>query len=145
MFRLSISAAALVAAITSNLGHAEISAGSAKDAADRTILMFGASWCAPCIAELRNIPTLASGARPDRIVIAWTDKGIRRYTLAVPGNVEIASASDVQQMTRQYASGISGLPYSVMIDSHGHKCAEWTAGLSSEAISRMRVICASTH
>lgn len=143
MFRLSISAAALAAAITSNLGHAEIPVSSEKDAPGRTILMFGASWCAPCIAELRNIPTLASGARPDRIVIAWTDKGIRRYTLAVPGNVEIASGPDVQRMTRQYASGASGLPYSVMIDSQGRKCAEWTAGLSFEAISRLRVICAS--
>ena len=145
MFRLSISAAALAAAIISNLGHAEISTGSAKDAADRRILMFGASWCAPCIAELRNIATLASSARPDRIVIAWTDKDIRRYTLAVPGNVEIASGPDAQRMARQYASDISGLPYSVMIDGQGRKCAEWTAGLSSEAISRMRVICASTH
>ena len=35
--------------------------------------------------------------------------------------------------------------HSVMIDGQGRKCAEWTAGLSSEAISRMRVICASTH
>jgi thiol-disulfide isomerase/thioredoxin len=142
MFRLSISVAIFAAAITSNLGHAETQAGPAKDgAANRTILMFGASWCAPCIAELRDIATLASGASPDRIVVAWTDGGIRRYKLALPGNVEIASGVDVQQMARRYASGTSGLPYSVMIDDRGGKCAEWKAGLTTEAIRQMRSTC----
>ena len=143
MFRLSISVAMFAASIASNLGDAETQASPAKDGAThRTILMFGASWCAPCIAELRNIAALASDANPDRIVIGWTDGGIRRYKLPLPGNVEIASGVDAQQMARRYASGIAGLPYSVMIDGQGRKCAEWKSGLTPEAISEMRIACA---
>ena len=143
MFRLSIIAAIFAAAITSGSGHAETQATPANNgAAHRTILMFGASWCAPCIAELRNIVALASGASPDRIMVVWTDRGIRRYKLTLPGNVEIASGEEVQQIAHQYASGITGLPYSVMIDGERRQCAEWRFGLTAEAIRQMRSTCA---
>ncbi len=142
MVRLSISVAIFAAAITSNLGRAETHARSAKDdAAHRTILLFGASWCAPCITELRNIAALASSASPDRIVIAWTDGGIRRYKPVLPGNVEIAQNVDAQQLALRYASGIAGLPFSVMIDGQRRKCAEWKSELTPEAIRQMRVTC----
>lgn len=142
MVRLSISVAIFAAAITSNLGHAETrDSPSMNGASHRTIIMFGASWCAPCIAELRNIGALASDASPDRIVIVWTDSGIRRYNFARRDNIEMASGPAAQQMALRYASGIAGLPYSVMIDGKGHKCAEWKSGLTPEAIRQMRVTC----
>lgn len=143
MFRLSISIVVFVATITSTVVRAEISFSPAKaNATTHKILMFGASWCAPCVAELRNIVKLASDASPDQIVIAWADGSIRRYKLPALGNVRIASGEGAQELVRRYASGAPGLPYSVMIDGQGRRCGEWKSGLNSDAIVRMRTACA---
>lgn len=140
MFRLSISVAIFAAAITSNMGLADTPVEKA-DAPKHVILMFGASWCAPCIAELRDIAGLASAAAPARIKVIWSDGRIGGYKLPALRNVEIASDTDMQRMTRQYASGISGLPFSVMLNEQGRKCSEWKAQLTSEAIKWMRATC----
>jgi thiol-disulfide isomerase/thioredoxin len=47
----------------------------AQDSGRRVILL-GARWCAPCMAEWRNLPRLAAMVAPDRIVLAWVDRPI---------------------------------------------------------------------
>lgn len=142
MFRLSTCIAAFALVFAATMGHAQIPASAARDKApQRTILMFGASWCAPCVAELRNIAAIAAGARPDRIVIVWTDGDIGRFARGLPDNVELASSADARQMGRQYAKHVAGLPYNVMIGADGGKCAEMNAALSIEAIRQMRKGC----
>jgi len=142
MFRLSTSAVIFAAAIISNMGLAEPLPGPPKaEPTKHVILMFGASWCVPCIVELRNIDALASSANPDRIKIIWSDGGIRGYKLPSSGDVEIISGTDTQRMMQQYASDASGLPYSVMLNEQGRKCAEWKTPLTSEAIKWMRATC----
>ena len=142
MFRLSTCIAAIVLALASSGGQAQSAAGAARNTAPpRTILMFGASWCAPCIAEVRDIAPLAAGARPDRIVIVWNDRAIGRVARSLPDNVAIASPEDAARMADRYAKGVAGLPYNVMIGAQGRKCAELNAPLSVEAIKRMRQSC----
>lgn len=142
MFRLSIKIAALLAAITSTSGQTERKDKPETDQGGKnTILMFGASWCAPCIAELRDIATLASAAMPNRIQIVWTDNGINRYKIALPSNVEMASGAEVFEATR-FISNVPGLPYSVVLDGQRRICAAWNGKLTPEAIRRMLADCA---
>ncbi len=103
--------------------------------------MFGASWCAPCIAELRNIATIAAAAKPDRVVIAWTDGGIRNYRNSLPANVEIAPIPVARELSRQFAAEGAGLPYTVMLDERARKCAALNAQLTLAGVGALRRAC----
>ena len=109
----------------------------------RSFVMFGASWCAPCIVELRNIGAIAAAAGPDRIVIAWADSGIRNYRRTLPANVEIAPDAASQQLTRRFAADASGLPYTVMLNERGRKCAVVNAALTPGSVDELRRACGS--
>ncbi|MCT2399992.1 TlpA family protein disulfide reductase [Novosphingobium mangrovi (ex Huang et al. 2023)] len=108
----------------------------------RTVILFGASWCAPCIAELRGIGALASAAPSDRILIAWEDTGIDRFRFDRPGNVEVLPIRRAQELRKAHADGIVGYPYAVMLDPHGQVCAHWARMLTSEAMATMKRACA---
>lgn len=120
------------------MAHAD---GPGAENPKHRILLFGASWCAPCIKELRSMGKLASAAKPDRIVIVWTDGGIRRYRVPSYQNVEIASDTQGRMLVSKFTSGSAGLPYSVMIDERDRKCAEWNKSLTPDAMTVMRNIC----
>jgi thiol-disulfide isomerase/thioredoxin len=106
-----------------------------------SIYIFGASWCAPCIAELRDMPRLAEAAKPGRIVIVWSDNGIRRFPMPNIANVEIRR--DLAQRTMADLGGPenAGLPYTAILDRRGKKCGEWRGLLTSEIIGRLRKAC----
>ena len=120
------------------MAHAD---GLKRENPKHTILLFGASWCAPCIRELRSLGKLATAARPDRILLVWTDGGIKRHSLPSYENVEVVSDIQGRVLVKKYASGNSGLPYSVMIDEKGRRCAEWRKGLTPEALIELRANC----
>jgi thiol-disulfide isomerase/thioredoxin len=106
-----------------------------------TLVLFGASWCAPCIAEVRAIGALAAVASPDRIVIAWTDAGVEKIPIVRPANVEIAAPERAHALWRAYSQGAAGYPFSVMLDDAGKRCAHWARPLSPEAVGAMRRTC----
>src|SRR5438128_2656904 len=89
-----------------------------------TIYLFGASWCAPCIVELRDLRRIAAATAPDRIVVVWAASGIARFVLPKIANVAIASDRTAQFARTLWARGNAGLPFSAMVDSRGRKCAE---------------------
>ena len=107
----------------------------------RTVILFGASWCAPCIAELRGIGGLAVAAPADRIVVAWADTGIARFRFEHPANVEVVSPKRAAELTQAYAADSAGYPYAVMLDGHGKVCARWRKGLTEEALATLRSQC----
>lgn len=89
----------------------------------RLIILFGASWCAPCRAELRKLPLLAARARPDQVVIAWLDhipglKGTKRQ-----GNVTILSTSAAHRLFHRIAPGATEIPLTKIVSSRGVVCA----------------------
>jgi thiol-disulfide isomerase/thioredoxin len=56
---------------------------SALGAEPHRIVLLGARWCAPCMAEYAHLPELVRAAAPDRIVLAWIDRPI-----AVPAGLQ---------------------------------------------------------
>lgn len=109
-----------------------------------TLVLFGASWCAPCIAEVRSIDRIAAATTGDPVVLAWTDGGFARMRIAVPGNVQVAAQPRAQQLWQVHGHGAAGLPYSVMLDGSGRRCARWTYPLTPEAVAAMRRTCLSS-
>lgn len=144
MVRLSIKTMLATAAVVAGPIAAEAPAHApptSKIVTERRFVMFGASWCAPCIAELRDITAIAGAARPDRVVIAWTDRGIRNYRRPLPTNVEIAPLPVAKDLSRQFASGGIGLPYTVLLDERSRKCAAINVRLTAGVIGALRRAC----
>ncbi|WP_157081220.1 TlpA family protein disulfide reductase [Novosphingobium naphthalenivorans] len=106
-----------------------------------TLVLFGASWCAPCIGELRNLDALAAAHGSGRIVIAWSDAGIEAIRFDRPETVEVASMERANRLRAAYAPDIAGYPYAVMLDGQGRSCAQWARSVTPRALAEMRRIC----
>jgi thiol-disulfide isomerase/thioredoxin len=106
-----------------------------------TLVLFGASWCAPCIIEVRAIDKIAAATAGEPVVLAWTDGGFERMRIPVPGNVQVAAGPRAQQLWQVHGHSAAGLPYSVMLDGSGRRCAHWTRPLTPEAVAAMRRTC----
>lgn len=115
--------------------------GRAAESERRSLVLFGASWCAPCIAELRNMEAIAASMPGGRIVIAWNDSGISRFRFARPANVELASPARARALKAELAGDAAGYPYAVMLDGEGRVCARWRRGVTSDAVAAMRREC----
>jgi thiol-disulfide isomerase/thioredoxin len=103
--------------------------------------IFGASWCAPCVAELRDIRRIAAAAAPSAVLIVWEDEGIARFTLPAIENVTVVSKSQARQMIASRAGRTAGLPYAMMADSNGVRCSDTRRQLSPEAVVRLKAQC----
>ena len=117
----------------------------AADSERRTLVLFGASWCAPCIAELRGMRAIAASMPAGRIVIAWDDPGIARFRFERPANAEIASPARARALKAAFAGDAAGYPYAVMLDGDNHVCARWRRGITAEAVTAMLRECGGTR
>jgi thiol-disulfide isomerase/thioredoxin len=112
----------------------------ATDGKARTIVLFGARWCAPCMAEYSNLPALAAAAAPDHIALAWVDRKI-----APPSAASLDLQSVAVDQARILAQSILGegygLPSSVMFDENGNACAIWHAPLHVSELTAFRAMC----
>lgn len=109
-----------------------------------TLVLFGASWCAPCIAEVRSIAGIAAATSGNPVVVAWTDGGFARMRLAVPENVTVVPLPRAEQLWEAHGQSAGGLPFSVMLDGAGRRCARWSRPLTPEAVAIMRRACRSS-
>lgn len=110
----------------------------------RTILLFVASWCAPCHGEIAQLPRLTDAADPYRVLVVPMDRG--RTTVAmlrgvptgqrwVPDPVALAAIRD------ELMRGTAGLPFSVAIDGNGRACGEHRGVLTPARVDAMRREC----
>jgi hypothetical protein len=106
-----------------------------------TIILIGADWCAPCVAELRDLPALARAAAPARLVLAWTDHSARLPVEAVQLGVTQVSAAMAREMVARYDERHSGLPMAVMLRNDGTACGMLRQRLSREGIAAMLRSC----
>ncbi|HWL46808.1 MAG TPA: hypothetical protein VNQ31_03750 [Sphingomonadaceae bacterium] len=107
----------------------------------RLIMMFGARWCAPCMAEYRRLAALVPAAAPDRIALAWVDRPIAPPP-AVARLVGSVPAAEARRFARLIGGDGYGLPFAAMFDSAERPCAVWRGALDAAAIAGLRARCA---
>ena len=111
----------------------------------QTIILFGADWCAPCVAELRDLPDLARAAAPDRMALAWTDRMVRISPEVRRLGVTQLSLSRARELLSSYGTGNSGLPLVVMLGEDRKPCAMVRRRLTTVGIMELRNTCAGAH
>ena len=104
------------------------------------IVMFGARWCAPCMAEYRGLSALAAAAAPDRLALAWIDRPIAPPPELAP-TVDALPPGDARRLAETALGEGYGLPSSAMLDSSGHACALWRSPLHPDDLKAMRLQC----
>jgi hypothetical protein len=104
------------------------------------VIMFGANWCAPCLEELRNLPELAAATAPGRLLLAWRDGSPRPLWPAWPANVDIKPSAEIERLVGSKDLP-AGLPYAVVLDSKGERCAVLNGKLTRDRIARLRARC----
>jgi thiol-disulfide isomerase/thioredoxin len=106
-----------------------------------SFVLFGASWCAPCRAELRALPELAAAARPYRITIVWIDKAVPELGLPRPATVDLVEGAAAKRMFEAVSSEVVGLPHTLVLTAAGEICGQWPAPLTVTAVERLRAQC----
>ena len=147
MSRLSTAAFSLllVAAGSPAAAAQERAAAGQNRAEADTLLLFGASWCAPCVAELRSLRPIAEQTAPAKVLIVWQDNGIARLVPPSLGNVALAGPEEAQKLTSQFSATGGGLPFAVMIDAAGRACAQHRGPLTPQNAAAMARSCGATR
>ena len=110
----------------------------------RTILLFVASWCAPCHGELRQLPAIAGGAGPYRVLVVPIDRGRATDAMLRAVPVEQVWRPDAARMAEvrgELLAKTAGLPFSVAIGGDGRPCALHRGGMTAERARGMRTEC----
>jgi thiol-disulfide isomerase/thioredoxin len=108
-----------------------------------SILLFWASWCAPCRAEVINIANLQRAAGDMRVIIvpveprsSWRGllRSLRPDQLLVPRGGGLA-------LMQRLAGPQAALPVAIAIDANGRVCASQRRGLTVERASEWQRLC----
>lgn len=108
------------------------------------ILMFVASWCAPCHEEVRTLPALTRAASPARVLVVPIDarRATARLTARVPQDqlwkLEPEQASALMRLT---SGSAVGLPTSVATDRAGKVCGLIRRALNPGDVRLLRAGC----
>ena len=110
----------------------------------RSILLFVASWCAPCHGELRQLPAIAAGAGAYRVLVVPIDRG--RATDAMLRGVPAEQlwrpdAARMAEVRTELLAKTAGLPFSVAIGEDGRPCALHRGGMTAVSARGMRTEC----
>lgn len=108
------------------------------------LLVFGANWCAPCRAELAELPDLAQAVAPDRLVLAWTD-AVPSLPTSLPGNVTVVTPGEARSKLASYAAINAGLPFSVARDANGRICGSLRRRMSPGDAASLMARCRATR
>ena len=130
----------LLLTLLATLGSVGVEAQHSKG---RVIMLFGARWCAPCMAEYRDLPILARAAAPDHLILAWVDRPIAPPAASAP-DVGTIPIEDARRIADQVGGVGYGLPFSAMFDADGRLCAEWRNPLGPQDVEHLRARCRST-
>lgn len=110
----------------------------------RTILLFVASWCAPCHGEIAGLPRLREAAGPWRVLVVPIDRG--RATAAMMAGVPVADrwipdAATMAAMRADLFGGTAGLPFSVAVGGDGRVCGAHRGVLNAARVAVLRAGC----
>ncbi len=105
------------------------------------LILFGANWCAPCLAELRILPDLAAGVAPEQIVLAWTDAKPMTLWPSWPGNAALMPRADAARLAAEMGRESAGLPFAAQLDGNGRLCSVWRGKVTRERIAALKARC----
>jgi thiol-disulfide isomerase/thioredoxin len=135
------------AALTA-LALGAIPAGSAEprpQAPPGALLLFVASWCAPCYGELRALPEIARAAGPLRTLVVPVDarRQTDRMVAGIPAERLLRlEPTKAMALMRAAAGTAPGLPTSAMTRPNGETCAVRRTPLTPATVAAMRAACA---
>ncbi|UUL83880.1 TlpA family protein disulfide reductase [Sphingomonas qomolangmaensis] len=124
---------------------ASVPVAAQETAPPDTLLLFVASWCAPCHRELREFDAIAAAARPARtLVVAYDDTRATRTMLRniAPDRRWPIDTPARRELRRRLMQRAVGLPYAVLTDQRGEPCATSNQGLTAERARRLQRSCA---
>ncbi|KQN91962.1 hypothetical protein ASE90_04190 [Sphingomonas sp. Leaf67] len=110
----------------------------------RSILLFVASWCAPCHGELRQLPAIAAGAGAYRVLVVPIDRGRVTDAMLRVVPAEQLWRPDMERLAElrgDLLAKTAGLPFSVAIGGDGRACAMHRGGMTAASAREMRVEC----
>lgn len=110
----------------------------------RTILLFVASWCAPCHGEIAQLPRLTRAADPYRVVVVPVDRGRATAAMLRPVPSEQRWNPDpavLATIRDDLMAGTAGLPFSVAIGGDGRACGEHRGVLTPAQVEALRRGC----
>lgn len=109
-----------------------------------SILLLVASWCAPCHAELANLPAITRGALPfGTLVVPFDDSPATRSMLErVPAAQRWQPGRAMQRRLMQdVAAGTAGLPFSLGVNGDGEICGSARQGLDGQSAKALVARC----
>jgi thiol-disulfide isomerase/thioredoxin len=109
---------------------------SALGAEPHRIVLLGARWCAPCMAEYAHLPELVRAAAPDRIVLAWIDRPI-----AVPAGLQ-GQVDSLPRRPRALAEHELGVGFGLPAARPGAWLPAWRGPLHPTDLATWRSHCA---
>lgn len=109
-----------------------------------SILLFVASWCAPCHGELARLEAIGRGAQPYRILVVPFDDS--RATRAMLERVRPAQRWQPDRATQrrlaaEVARRSAGLPFSLALNSEAQICAGHSEALNAASAAAMVAAC----
>jgi thiol-disulfide isomerase/thioredoxin len=105
-----------------------------------SVLLFVASWCAPCHSELARLPAITRGAQPFRVLVVPYDD--RPATLTMIEAVPAAQRwHPGRPLTKELAAETSGLPFSMAVDRDGRACGTFRKGMDGASAQALVAQC----
>lgn len=109
-----------------------------------SILLFVASWCAPCHAELALLPAISRSAHPFRVFVVSFDEtsATEAMMLTVPPSQHWRPSNQRRRLlAKELAGRTVGLPFSVAINSKGNMCGVVRKGLNARTVAALVAAC----
>lgn len=76
-----------------------------------------------------------------RIVLAWTDGAPVRLWREWPANAEQLPLVDAVRAIERLGGQTAGLPYAVLVDRQGRRCADRRGGVTPERLAVLKARC----
>ncbi|WCT78318.1 hypothetical protein [Novosphingobium humi] len=105
------------------------------------VILLGARWCAPCMAEWRDLAALVAAASPDQVVLAWVDRPMPPPP-ALNGQVAVMPHAQALELAQRLGGEGFGLPMAAYAPVGRRPCAPWRGPLRPKDMESLRQLCA---
>ena len=103
------------------------------------IVLLWADWCAPCRAEVAQLPALTAAAAPMRVIVVAVDATPRSAALLarVPDGQKRLFTGSSHRLLYTWRIAAPGLPVAIVRDAGGHVCGWKSGGIDPVTLTRM--------